>query len=117
MARLSQHFTTGEFACRDACGYGAVHPELLVCCERLRSIVGRPLYVVSGIRCPVRNTSVKGRVTRSTHQWGGAVDLKPGYASERQARRAGFKGLGLTGRWVTHADVRETQEVVTWRYS
>lgn len=115
MANISEHFTSEEFACRDGCGYGQPHRELIRKLERLRRKVG-PLVIVSGIRCPVRNTEVyKGKITRSRHQSCEAVDLRPGVVRKAQAIDAGFTGIGMKGQWVTHVDVRNGP-VTVWDY-
>lgn len=114
--RYSQHFTEREFDCRDGCGYGAAHPDLIVALETLRKMIGgKPLHIVSGLRCPPRNRAVDG-AARSRHQSGEAADIKPGLVTVPQARRAGFKGIGHRGRWVTHVDTRRSQTVVVWEY-
>lgn len=110
---LSTHFRRSEFACKH-CGVAVVDPILVCCLEELRSIVGRPLRIVSGYRCPVHNRAVGG-APRSYHLLGQAVDIPRGYAREAQAARAGFLGLGLSGRWVTHVDIRSKR--ARWRYS
>lgn len=113
---LSEHFDWSEFDCRDGCGYGQPHPRLVTRLERLRDgIGGKPIVVVSGLRCPPRNAAVNG-ARRSRHQSGEAADIKPGLVRERDARRAGFTGIGLKGEWVVHVDVRRTSDVVVWHY-
>lgn len=117
MGDLSQHFSASEFECKDGCGYGQPHPLLIARLEKLREIIGgKPIRVVSGVRCPPRNAAVGG-ASRSRHQSCEAIDLSKGLVTEQQAVAAGFKGIGLSGPWVTHVDVRRSREAVTWRYS
>lgn len=117
MGDLSAHYSWAEFACKDRCGYGQPHPRLVARLEVLRrELEGKPLGIVSGVRCPPHNVKVGG-ASRSRHCSGEAADIASGLVTEAQARAAGFKGIGLTGRWVTHVDVRRTQTAVVWRYS
>lgn len=116
MADLSQHFDSREFGCRDSCGYGQPHPRLIDALERLRARTGgKPLVIVSGLRCPVRNAAVGG-ATRSRHQSGEAADLQRGRVTRSDAISAGFTGIGMSGPWVTHVDVRKAREPVVWQY-
>lgn len=116
MARLSEHFDTREFACKCGCGYGQPHPELVTRLETLRRrLGGKPLVIVSGLRCPPHNRAVQG-ASRSRHQSGEGADLQEGKVSEADARAAGFTGIGRKGRWVTHVDVRQSKEAVVWDY-
>lgn len=116
MGDLSAHFDSREFACKDRCGYGQPHPRLVSRLEILRrELKGKPLTIVSGLRCPPHNNAVGG-ASRSRHCSGEAADINPGQVREAQARAAGFKGIGLKDGWVTHVDVRRSQEVVTWQY-
>lgn len=111
MGDLSAHFSRAEFACHGIGKPG--HPQhgphvagdLVVKLERLRAIVGRPLKIVSGYRCPWWNARVGGK-RRSQHLLGNAADLPLGYATAAQAEAAGFKGIGTKGRWAVHVDVR-----------
>lgn len=112
MGDLSPNFSKSEFACRH-CGEVWVNPVLVCCLEELRRIVGRPLRIVSGYRCAVHNRAVGG-ARLSQHRLGAAADIPQGYATEAQAARAGFLGIGLAGPWATHVDVRSTR--ARWRY-
>lgn len=110
--RVSPHFLQREFACRH-CGQARVSPHLVEHLERLRAIVGEPLVVVSGYRCPTHNKAVGG-APRSYHLLGEAVDLAYGYARVSQAAHAGFTGIGRREGWATHVDVRE--HPARWTY-
>jgi uncharacterized protein YcbK (DUF882 family) len=117
MGNLSPHFSRQEFACKDGCGYGQPHRELVQRLEALRTrLGGKPIVVVSGLRCPPRNSKVGGAV-RSRHQSGEAADLVSGLVRPGTARAAGFTGIGVKDGWVIHVDVRDTKEVVQWTYS
>lgn len=116
MGDLSRNFDQREFDCRDGCGYGAVHPQLLTVLETLRrELGGRPLRIVSGLRCPPRNAAVSG-AARSAHVWGGAADIPTGLLRPRLAMACGARGIGTKAGWVTHIDVRRTREPIQWEY-
>lgn len=116
MGNLSAHFSREEFACKDRCGYGQPHPRLVNRLEALRvRIGGKPIAIVSGLRCPPRNAAVSG-ASRSRHQSGEAADIPSGLVRPGTARAAGFRGIGVRDGWVVHVDVRRTKEVVQWTY-
>lgn len=104
MAKLSEHFTTAEFACHH-CGKVVVEPELVRRLEVLRGILGRPITIVSGYRCAVHNRAVGG-ARGSKHVLGQAADLQTRTCTLAQARAAGFTGIGFCAGWVVHVDVR-----------
>ncbi len=110
MGDLSPHFSRAEFG-------GEPHPDLIRALERLRlGASGKPLVIVSGIRTAAQNAAVGG-APKSQHLVKRAVDIPSGYATPRQAARAGFRGIGMTGdgRWAIHVDVR-TESRAAWRY-
>jgi uncharacterized protein YcbK (DUF882 family) len=113
MGDLSEHFDRSEFACHHCGRLDFVSCELVAGLEELRSIVGRPIVIVSGYRCRVHNRAVGG-AARSQHVLGRAADLQPRIATPEQAKRAGFKGIGTRGPWVVHVDVRGAP--ATWTY-
>lgn len=119
MGDLSAHFNRSEFRCH---GFGhAGHPDhptnvdgrLVAHLEQLRAIVGKPLRIVSGHRCPWWNKRVGG-AARSQHMSGTAADIPKGYATVAQAERAGFNGIGNKGQWAVHVDVRANR--ARWHY-
>lgn len=116
MGDLSDHFSAAEFRCKGGShtSHPPVHPELVQVLERLRAIKGgRPLAIVSGIRCSRHNAAVGG-ASRSQHLYGKAADIPAGYATVAEAERAGAKGIGSRGPWAIHVDVRPS--AARWRY-
>lgn len=113
--RLSPHFTSEEFDSRD--GTPALMDRTLIAVlENLRDIAGgRPMKIVSGYRSASDNRRVGG-ATRSQHLVGRAADIPAGYATPAQAIEAGATGVGASGPWATHVDVRRGV-LDTWRYS
>ena len=76
------YFKQEEFACKcKQCspkymdGEGWVQPMLLVYLDQLRAMVGKPLYVNSGYRCPEHNLNIGGSPS-SQHKLGKAADLR-----------------------------------------
>jgi uncharacterized protein YcbK (DUF882 family) len=104
MGDLSPHFSRSEFACHH-CGKVIVSDRLVARLEILRAMVGKPLVIVSGYRCPVHNAKVGG-AKASQHLVGQAADLQVGYCNWQVAKRAGFTGVGHRSGQVTHVDVR-----------
>jgi uncharacterized protein YcbK (DUF882 family) len=109
----SVHFRRDEFACRH-CGVVVLTPRLVDALERLRAIHGRPIVIVSGYRCPIRNEAVHG-APDSQHMYGTAADLVPGAATVAEAESVGFRGIGSRGSWATHVDMRDGP-VARWSY-
>ena len=71
--KLSEHFAASELSCRH-CGHLFITPALIVMLEKLRSLVGEPLTIASGYRCPTHNRNIRG-ATKSKHCLGMAVDI------------------------------------------
>lgn len=109
MGDLSAHFDSSEFRCRH-CGDLELAGELVTLLERLRSIINRPIVIVSGYRCATHNAKVGG-ASQSQHLFGRAADIRTGVATVRQAREAGFRGIGERRGWAVHVDVRPGQPV------
>lgn len=116
MGDLSRHFSRSEFRCHHCGQLGdeAALRDLVVHLEVLRGLVGRPLVIVSGYRCPTHDRRVRRKRTTGQHAQMTAVDLKPGVVTEAQAERAGFRGIGMSGRWATHVDRRQRR--ARWWY-
>jgi uncharacterized protein YcbK (DUF882 family) len=119
MGDLSPHFSRTEFRCKGTGKPGhpahdtVVSSHLVQHLEKLRSIVGRPLPIVSGYRCRWWNAKVGG-APAGQHPLGTAADIPAGYATVRQAEQAGFTGIGNRGQWAVHVDVRPRR--ARWTY-
>lgn len=104
-------FTLEEFKCHH-CGSlppAGMSPVLLQKLDDLREMLGRPIIVSSGYRCPVHNENVGG-VPNSQHVLGKAADIwspniSPAYLA-KLAERIGFDGIGIYSSWI-HVDVRD----------
>jgi hypothetical protein len=111
MGNLSEHFSREEFVCHCGCGRSIIDDRLIAALEAARGIVGAPLHITSGYRCPEHNRRVGG-ARKSEHMAGLAADVQ---CSDLAALyRAAItvpeiKGVGIylrAGGWI-HLDVRE----------
>ena len=110
------HFQDSEFACPD-CGLFFPNSELRDKLNRARDLLGGPIVINSGTRCPVHNAAVGGR-PNSAHLSGEAADC---YCTSDSMRFAllkiffflGFKRIEVRDTWL-HVDVSKTlpQDVV-----
>lgn len=70
MGDISEHYSSWEFVCPgDEClgqDRGRPSTRLLAVLEGLRALVGRPIHITSGYRCPRHNAAVGG-VSPSEH--------------------------------------------------
>ena len=110
---LSEHFDESEFTCHHCGSIGnGMNPALIRELEKLRKIVGKPLHVNSGYRCPIHNANVGG-ATRSQHKLNNAADIAvPDGMTFEEFRRAcnqcDFDAIGLyPDQWFIHLDVRD----------
>lgn len=116
--RLSQHFGAAEFACK-CCGEpGEIDPLLVDTLEALRGLVGRPIRINSGYRCPKHNARIGGS-PKSQHMAGRAADIRVANMTGQQLYELAkelpeFRGLGVGGNYL-HVDTR-TGPRVRWRY-
>ncbi len=116
--QLTENFNLLEFQCTgQGCCRGSVKldSKLLFLLQELRDVIGLPIYITSGYRCPTHNTNVGG-AERSQHVEGKAADVSIDkdmvYVAEI-AKRIGFTGVGYYDRFL-HLDVRDGN-YVEWR--
>jgi len=110
--QLSAHFYEDEFRCRH-CGQlpaEGMTPALITKLEQLRVLIGQPLIITSGYRCPTHNRAVGG-AAKSQHVLGTAADISArGIGVDKlagAAEQVGFGGIGLYHRQnFVHVDVR-----------
>lgn len=117
--KLSAHFDSKEFACKDGCGYDEPDKKLVDALEVLRSKAGdKPLIINSACRCQTHNKAVKGS-PNSQHLKGKAADVRPptGMTTAKFAEIAEqtglFGGVGIYNTFV-HVDVRKGK--ARWDY-
>ena len=109
---LSEHFSESEMSCHH-CGQlpaGGISGVLLDGLERLRTIVGKPIYVTNAYRCPEHNAAVGG-VSNSPHVHGtAAVIYVDGMGVWELANicKQIFDGVGeYYGQEFVHVDMRD----------
>ncbi len=110
MGDLSEHFSRREFACRCGCGKDNVFPGLIDALEKLRSMYGKPIIVLSGVRCMEHNRRVGGK-PNSAHLRGKAADILCASSVDRfELLRAAFKVFRRVGvyKGFIHVDVDES---------
>lgn len=113
---MSIYFNESELACNgpecegmNNVGEG-ISPRLMNVLDAIRSVIGQPIYVNSGYRCPVHNANVGG-VPNSQHVDGTAADLTydgidVDYLA-RVAEECGADGIGkYWSQGFCHVDVR-----------
>lgn len=119
MGDLSRNFNRSEFACKCGCGFNAVDENLVAALQGLRDSVGRPVGILSGLRCEKHNKNIGG-AQGSMHVLGKAADIAVPGMSPRELYRAceaipvflrGGVGIGF-GRF--HVDVRGVR--ARWGY-
>ena len=109
---LSGHFSESEMSCHH-CGQlpaGGISGVLLDGLERLRTIVGKPIYVTNAYRCPEHNAAVGG-VSNSQHVHGTAADIYVdgmGVWELANICKQIFDGVGeYYGQEFVHVDMRD----------
>lgn len=110
MSYTPKYFTDDEFTC-PCCGRlpdSGIDDRLLEVLDKIRAVIGMPLYVSSGYRCRSHNEDVGG-VADSQHIHGRAADVYADGISILKlaalAEEAGADGIGLYDDFV-HVDVR-----------
>jgi len=75
MGDLSKNFSRVEFQCRcGKCKSIAPKQELIEKLEEIRTFIGSPIHILSGVRCSEHNNNVDG-VKHSQHLLGTAADI------------------------------------------
>ncbi len=105
MGDISPHFSRSEFRDRRTGHLIGPQRELLVVLENIRNLAGRPVYIISGHRCPATNAAVGG-ARQSRHLGGDAADIAPELVTVAQAEWCGAVGIGSSGGWAVHVDCR-----------
>lgn len=112
MGDLSKHFSKAEFKC-PCCNKVVVSSQLIEALEKMRTLIDKPIKVVSGYRCPAHNAGVGGTLN-SRHVLGQAADIRIDgmdvwriYALAEQIRTFQLGGIGVYPQQnFVHVDVR-----------
>jgi len=110
------YFKISETCCKCGCGFD-ISPAARMKFDQLREIIGIPLVVSSGARCPTHNKAVGG-AEHSRHMYGDAMDIAcpPDYRWKLvlTAMKLGAKGIGIHKSFI-HIDWRKGNGVI-WDY-
>lgn len=122
--QIQPNFLRGEF---EEEGYDVrIHPKIPATCQMVRTALGVPLYITSGVRSPQRNSQVGGS-PNSSHLLGLACDISTntvGAPMGAQHRYTiinallswGIKRIGIAETFI-HFDVDESKaQGVIWLY-
>lgn len=113
MTQLTENFARSEFACKCECGFDTVDIATAQLVQGMRDVIGSPIIVNSGCRCPSHNEAVDGEPD-SQHLYGRAADIRaPGVEMKVLAEIAEnlrATGVGLYDGWV-HVDTRTGPKV------
>lgn len=111
---LGEHFKVSEMACPcGKCDITLVSTTLAGYLNKIRDIMGSPVRINSGFRCPAHNRDVGGK-SRSYHQWGFAADIVvDGHTPDEVAGLVIALGISC-GQYdtFTHIDVRPGPQVI-----
>lgn len=115
---LSAHFLFREYACSH-CGWIKVHWSLPTALEVYRAKLSPGgVSVVSGYRCPVRNSQIPGAAPNSQHMYGTACDVVPVASTNRVRALNVFSGIEYrSGGLVYHVDTRHALPATNWTHS
>ena len=113
-----KYFKKQEFACKCGkyCnGYPAeIDMNMVKIADQIRSRIGKPIHINSGLRCKTHNANVGG-VSNSQHLFGNAADLGcPSGCTPSQMSSVAEEIMGNTGgigtySWGIHIDTRSTK--------
>ena len=111
MGDMTKNFSRSEFACKCGCGRNNISIKLVGALQTLRDLIGKPIIINCGCRCPEHNSAVGG-VPNSQHVNGTAADIRCVSMSSRELKKfaeevAEFAngGIGLYDTFL-HVDVR-----------
>ena len=113
--------------CPCFCGEDKINPVLIEKLQKVRNIIGRPIIIISGVRCEFYNASIKASMNsahiRDDHGIGNAVDIACTNCKDRyelvQVAQKFFNRIGFGGSYggFVHLDVdRSKVQEVMWLY-
>ena len=120
MGNLTEHFSSVEFQCGDGCGLCTIDLQLVQQLEGARRLLGRPIHITSGVRCPAHNARVGG-ARESAHMLGLAADLACPTPYDRYdllmaLLTMSFRRIGI-GKDFLHVDIDRTKPTdLCWLY-
>lgn len=129
---VSSNFSFSEFACQCrgkhvSCARIVLRRELLESLETYRKVIGKPVSIKSGYRCPKHNASIKGAGRKSQHLYGTAADFPDVLTTKKVESMHIFAGIGRRASGlVVHGDRRDISDYkpggtlehpARWKYS
>lgn len=94
-----KHFDLDEFRCKCGCQQNYISDEFVTLLDELRELVGFPLVVTSGYRCPDHNNRVSSTGRTGPHTTGQAADISVdrfrAFRVMSKAADMGFTGIGF----------------------
>lgn len=121
--KLSEHYSSKDFACECGCGETPVDDRLVEILEKIAAHFGVVPIVTSGYRCPKENARTPHANPKSYHVKGMAADIVvPGIhprAVAKYAESIEVNGIGLylsaSGGYFTHLDSRPREKRQYWK--
>lgn len=74
MTWTAKYFTYNEMACKCGCGKAEMDQEFMDLLDSLRDILGKPIVITSGYRCP-NHPAEKRKEKSGAHSKGKAADI------------------------------------------
>ena len=94
----TKNFKPADVDCQCGCGM-LPDDEFMRKVQVLRDVVGFPMKVTSGARCPAHNDKVSSTGLTGPHTTGRAIDFEVSYAQAfyvvSAAMKLGFSGIGV----------------------
>ena len=117
---MPNHFSHKELACKCGCGLQNTTDIQLSMLNNVRELVGVPMIVTSGSRCPEYNKKVGG-VETSDHLTGQGTDVfcetsSMRFALIRSAIAIGFKRIGVAKDFIHLGSNNNNPRNVFWLY-
>jgi uncharacterized protein YcbK (DUF882 family) len=93
------NFSRAEMVCSCGCDRAEMSPAFMDRLQRIRSVMGEPLVVSSGYRCPAYNARISSTGRNGPHTLGEAADIavqgEKAHSLLKHAMQAGFTGIGV----------------------
>lgn len=93
--KLYPNFTEDELRCKCGCGRADMDPAFMEWLQELRNILGKPMVITSGFRCPDHNEVVSKSGTGRTgpHTTGCAIDIAVAYEPAYELMALAIRGV------------------------
>ena len=113
-----KHFDPSEFTCRCGCGRNGINPDFVSLLDFTREILGSPIVISSGYRCPEYDKAVGGK---GNHPTGLAADLaipdnEYRFWLVKALLAAGFRRIGIGERFIHVDATRGRPSPRIWTY-